>query len=69
MSPAYYVGREGRDVFDVAEEFDLGRYRTAALKYMVRAGRKVPGVEGTVSDLRKLVDVIEREIAVLEGRR
>lgn len=59
VHPAYYKGKSGRDVFDIAMDFNLNALSMNAVKYIVRAGRKDPGK--TVEDLDKAIECLERE--------
>lgn len=59
VHPDYYKGKSGRDVFDVAMDFNLNALSMNALKYIVRAGRKDP--TKTIEDLNKAIECLERE--------
>lgn len=60
--PAHYISASGIEVIDVMESFDLGMHRSHAIKYLLRAGRKVNELE----DLKKARWWLDREIATLE---
>lgn len=64
IHPAYYLSKSGRDVFDVAMDFELNALSTMAVKYIVRAGRKDPSK--TVEDLDKAIECLEREKKFIE---
>ena len=55
--------------FDIIEALDLNFSRGCIVKYCLRAGRKVPGRDGTLADLKKAKNCIEREIARLEAEK
>lgn len=59
VHPAYYKGKSGKDVFDMAMDFGLNAFRTMAIKYIVRAGRKDQGK--IIEDLDKAIECLERE--------
>lgn len=66
-TPTYYRFRiKGADcdVFDIAKSAGLTPAATMALKYLLRAGKK----DGAVSDLRKCIRCVEREIELGEGK-
>lgn len=65
IRPDYYR-RGGIEVADVADAYDLSRWRTLALKYILRAGEKDPAK--TAEDLRKCLWYVNREIARMEAR-
>lgn len=67
MTPEYYIGNDGRDVFKVVDNFNLSFARGCALKYLVRAGAKPHN--DVIEDLRKAIDCIEREIADIAQAR
>lgn len=58
MSKNYYI-RNGIEVFDVIESFDLNFNLGNVVKYVCRAGKKD---ECIISDLLKARDYIDREI-------
>lgn len=58
MSKNYYI-RNGIEVFDVIEAFDLNFNLGNVVKYVCRAGKKD---ECIISDLLKARDYIDREI-------
>ncbi len=62
VNPQHYVGKDGSEVIDAIENFDLQKnmYRGQAIQYMFRAGRK--DTENTVADLLKAIWYINREI-------
>jgi hypothetical protein len=51
-------------VWDIVDEYDLGHYRAAAIKYLLRAGDKGPAVE----DLKKAIHYIQKCIEREEGK-
>lgn len=64
VRPGYYVGKSGRDVFDVAYDFGLDALRFNAFKYIVRAGKKNPGkfsedIDKAIECLRRLKEMTE----------
>lgn len=59
VHPDYYKGKSGRDVFDVAMDFNLNALSMNAVKYIVRAGRKDP--TKTIEDLDKAIECLKRE--------
>lgn len=60
MSKNYYI-RNGIEVFDVIEAFDLNFNLGNVVKYVCRAGKKD---ECIISDLLKARDYIDREIGL-----
>lgn len=60
MSKNYYI-RNGIEVFDVIEAFDLNFNLGNVVKYICRAGKKD---ECIISDLLKARDYIDREIGL-----
>lgn len=60
MSKSYYM-RNGIEVFDVIEAFDLNFNLGNVVKYVCRAGKKD---ECIISDLLKARDYIDREIGL-----
>jgi hypothetical protein len=65
-SPRHYVA--GRiEVIDVICAFGLNFCRGAAVKYVIRAGRKSKRTE--LQDLEKAVCVLQREIKRVKGQR
>lgn len=66
INPDHYKAG-GIEVADVADAYDLNRWRTLALKYILRAGRKDPAK--TVEDLEKSVWYLNREIGRLKGEK
>lgn len=60
MSKSYYI-RNGIEVFDVIEAFDLNFNLGNVVKYVCRAGKKD---ECIISDLLKARDYIDREIGL-----
>ena len=60
MSKSYYM-RNGIEVFDVIEAFDLNFNLGNVIKYVCRAGKKD---ECIISDLLKARDYIDREIGL-----
>lgn len=63
----YYDSKEGFDVIDFAQAYDLNYCRGAILKYIVRAGKKPNNPE--LQDLRKALDYLQREISDAEKRQ
>lgn len=67
VRPGYYVGKSGRDVFDVAYDFGLDALRFNAFKYIVRAGKKNQGkfsedIDKAIECLRRLKEMKEAAI-------
>lgn len=67
VRPSYYIGKSGRDVFDVAYDFGLDALRFNAFKYIVRAGKKNPGkfsedIDKAIECLRRLKEMTEEAI-------
>lgn len=60
MSKNYYI-RNGIEIFDVIEAFDLNFNLGNVVKYVCRAGKKD---ECIISDLLKARDYIDREIGL-----
>ena len=60
MSKNYYI-RNGIEVFDVIEAFDLNFNLGNVVKYVCRSGKKD---ECIISDLLKARDYIDREIGL-----
>lgn len=58
IKPDYYKGKSGRDVIDVAEDFELNPLQFNAIKYIVRAGRK--DKEKFYEDVDKAIECLER---------
>ena len=58
VRPSYYIGKSGRDVFDVAYDFGLDALRFNAFKYIVRAGKKNP--EKFSEDIDKAIECLRR---------
>lgn len=63
----YYESKEGFDVIDFAQAYDLNYCRGAILKYIVRAGKKPNNPE--LQDLRKAMDYLSRELNYLEEKQ
>lgn len=57
------------EVIDFIEDKQLGYHRGNAVKYIVRAGRKVPTREGMIEDLKKAQWYLDRYIKNLEVGR
>lgn len=57
-SPPHYVGKNGLQVIDVIEEFDLGFHRGNATKYVIRAGKK----DDEIQDIEKAIYFLARSI-------
>jgi hypothetical protein len=62
--PSHYKAG-GIEAIDVIEAFGLGFHLGNAVKYILRAGRKHPGV---LEDLKKARWYLDREISALEGK-
>ena len=64
--PAHYMSPGGIEAIEVIEAFGLGYHRGNAIKYILRAGRKVGEGESpeaaAVRDLRKAAWYLDREI-------
>lgn len=58
IKPDYYKGKSGKDVIDVAEDFNLSPLQFNAIKYIVRAGRK--DKEKFCEDVNKAIECLER---------
>lgn len=58
IHPAYYNSKSGRDVIEVAMDFELNVFQFNALKYLVRAGRKEP--DKILDDINKAEEYLER---------
>lgn len=58
--PSHYQSKNGIEVIDIIESFDLGFSLGNAIKYILRAGKKNP--EKTIEDLEKSVWYLNREI-------
>lgn len=69
IHPAYYNSRSGRDVIEVAMDFELNVFQFNALKYLVRAGRKDP--DKIFEDISKAEEYLERwkDYVKKEGRK
>jgi len=68
VAPPHYISPSGLEHVDVVEAFNLNHNRAAALKYLLRAGKKDPGDHAKeIQDLSKLVWHIEREKKRLKG--
>ena len=63
MRPSYYGSKNGIEVFDVIDSFDLDFYSGNVVKYLLRAGRKDPSkrIEDLVKARTYLNRIIERE--------
>jgi hypothetical protein len=61
--PSHYKAG-GLEAIDIIEAFGLGFHLGNAVKYILRAGRKAPGV---LEDLKKARWYIDRAIKSLEG--
>lgn len=58
LRPSYYIGKSGRDVFDVAYDFGLDALRFNAFKYIVWAGKRNPGKFS--EDIDKAIECLRR---------
>ncbi len=65
MSNNYYIGRNGMEVIDFIEAFDLNFNCGNIVKYIARAGKK--DGETRYRALQKAYDYLLREMAKLEG--
>ena len=58
----HYENSKGYDVIDIIKDYDLNFNRGNVLKYICRAGKK----DNELTDLRKALDYLQREIEHLE---
>lgn len=58
----HYENGKGYDVIDIIKDYDLNFNRGNVLKYICRAGKK----DNELTDLRKALDYLQREIEYLE---
>lgn len=58
-----YEGKYGTEAIDIIEEFDLNFNLGNAVKYILRAGRRLDGL----NDLKKAQWYIKRQIENVEG--
>ncbi|MDJ0827457.1 MAG: hypothetical protein QNJ16_18340 [Rhodobacter sp.] len=65
-NPAHYTAGRSIEPWDVADDWDLGRYYYAAMGYIARAGRKGDRIEDELRDARKAIAHLERQCFVLE---
>lgn len=65
--PSHYKGG-GLEVIDVIEGFDLNYRLGNAQKYLLRAGKKGSDADA-ITDLKKAIQYISREVNAREGRR
>ncbi len=63
INPDHYKAADGSEVIDVIELYDLDFHIGNALKYMLRAGKKLD--TAAVTDLEKAIWYLQREIKVL----
>jgi Protein of unknwon function (DUF3310) len=63
--PAHYTSYKGVEVIQLTEQMNFNRGN--AVKYIARAGLKVPTREAEIEDLKKARWYIEREITRLEA--
>lgn len=58
--PAYYKGKDGKDVYYIAQNWRLDFGRSNAIKYIIRMGKKTADVEGdcqkAIQSLRRLLE-------------
>ena len=59
----YLKGKDGLQVVDVLESFELNNHRAHAVEYLLRAGKKG---DQKLTDLRKAIWWVKREIALDE---
>lgn len=64
INPSYY--RQGVEVIDFVESYNLNFHRGNAVKYISRAGKKDPAKE--IEDLQKAVWYLQREIEKLKKK-
>ncbi len=62
--PAHYIAKNGMEAIDVIEGFELSYKLGAAVKYILRCGKKLDAIE----DLKKARWYIDREIKQREGK-
>lgn len=65
--PAHYGGDTPYEAIKVIEAWDLGFCLGNTIKYISRAGKKRPGIGGTIEDLEKARWYLDREIARLRA--
>lgn len=61
----HYENGKGYDVIDFITDYDLNFNRGNVIKYIARAGKKADDL----SDLRKALDYINREIETIEKQK
>lgn len=66
--PSHYKGDGGLEVIDVIEGFDLNYRLGNAQKYLLRAGKKGSDADA-ITDLKKAIQYLNREINAREGRK
>ncbi len=64
--PSHYGGDTAYEAIKVIEAWDLGFHLGNTLKYISRAGRKIP--QAKLEDLQKARWYLDRYIKHLEGR-
>ncbi len=69
--PQHYI-RNGMEVIDVIEAFDLDRYTSVAVKYILRAGEKsYPDKtvdEAEIIDIEKAIWYLKRKIEFMQKK-
>lgn len=64
IRPNYYKGKYGSEVVKIIQEFELNFTLGSALKYILRAGKKVE--EDKAKDLKKAITCIQLELDDIE---
>jgi hypothetical protein len=67
--PAHYGGDTVYEAIKVIENWGLNFNLGNCVKYISRAGRKVPTKDGLIEDLEKARWYLDREIKNLKGER
>lgn len=67
INPDHYKAKDGSQVIDVIEVYELNFHIGNAIKYMLRAGKK-PG-SFAITDLLKAIWYLEREIKTLSPEK
>jgi hypothetical protein len=67
-TPSYYKGKyKGITVVDFLDDFEVSHYKSAAIEYIVRSGRKEDNSEE--QDIRKAINHLKFHLKLIKKRK